>query len=318
MAEHELVSIVTMTYKNFKGLRKTMDSVLRQDYPRIEYIVADDCSPAFDADRVRDYIMAHKGPNVKNVIVMKHEENVGTVKNLNRAYQAASGTIVMPLSCGDYFWQEDVVSRIVQRFHDTDANAIVTRRVAIDMDTRKMYYIPDERSAKKLVRMQDDKCGRVPAHIRQYRNYMTKRLYDAASGSVLALKRNRLEGMGWFDEDYRLLEDSPFFLKFLYEEPLCCAMDIVSIGYATNGVSGKTKNPILVQDDIRVIRTAKQEHLDALDPVTRDWVKNEYLRTTAESKGAFMRACALHPVGFTLFAGQVAKGIAKEKINAGR
>ena len=36
-----LVSIVTSTFNSEKTIRKTMESVLNQTYPRIEYIIAD-------------------------------------------------------------------------------------------------------------------------------------------------------------------------------------------------------------------------------------------------------------------------------------
>ncbi len=292
----ELVSIVTMTYKSFKGLRKTMDSVLSQDYPRVEYIIADDGSPDFDARKVQDYILKHKGENVENVIVFRNEENVGTVKNLNRAYQMASGSVVMPLSCGDFFLEKDVVSRIMRRFSGMEINALVTRRVAIDQSAGKTYYIPDTRSAEKLIRMESD-------HVKQYRSYITNRLYDAASGSVLSIRRSRLEEMGWFDESYRLLEDSPFFLKFLREEPVHCAMDITGIGYPLTGVSGKVKNPLLVEDDIRVILVEKQKGKELLDPLTGAWVQNEYERTAADTMKGKLAACVRHPAGFAMYAG---------------
>lgn len=50
-----LVSIVTPTYNMGRFLAETMDSVLSQDYPNIEYIVMDAASTDNTIDILRDY-----------------------------------------------------------------------------------------------------------------------------------------------------------------------------------------------------------------------------------------------------------------------
>jgi glycosyltransferase involved in cell wall biosynthesis len=39
-----VVTVITVTYNSGKYVRATIKSVLAQDYPNIEYIIADDCS----------------------------------------------------------------------------------------------------------------------------------------------------------------------------------------------------------------------------------------------------------------------------------
>lgn len=51
-----LVSVVTLTYKNFDYIYKTIDSVISQNYNNIEYIIADDGSENFPYEDINNYI----------------------------------------------------------------------------------------------------------------------------------------------------------------------------------------------------------------------------------------------------------------------
>ena len=45
-----------LTYKKFDYLYEALDSVFIQDYPNIEIIIGDDCSPEFPRKEIDQYI----------------------------------------------------------------------------------------------------------------------------------------------------------------------------------------------------------------------------------------------------------------------
>ena len=53
MKEDIVVTIITMTYKSFSGLKNTVNSVLSQNYRNIEYIISDDGSDSFPKDDIQ-------------------------------------------------------------------------------------------------------------------------------------------------------------------------------------------------------------------------------------------------------------------------
>jgi glycosyltransferase involved in cell wall biosynthesis len=90
-----LVSIVTPTYNQAKYLAETIESVLAQNYPNIEYIVLDDGSK----DDTPEVLKQYDGR-------IRHErhENMGQANTLNRGWGMASGSLIGYLSSDDILY----------------------------------------------------------------------------------------------------------------------------------------------------------------------------------------------------------------------
>lgn len=87
-----LVSIVTPAYNQAEYLAETIDSVLAQDYPNIEYIVLDDGS----TDATSEILAKYNGR-----IRWERHENMGQAKTLNRGWTMSRGTLLGYLSSDD-------------------------------------------------------------------------------------------------------------------------------------------------------------------------------------------------------------------------
>lgn len=255
MSRYPLVSIVTLTYRHFDDIDETIMSVLNQSYPNIEYIIADDGSENFPYDEIKAFVDNHKKSNIKNFMILHDEINVGTVKNVNRAYSMAAGEYLMPLSGDDMFYDETVVGKIVKIFQKNKCTAVVGGRVVCDGERNPLYFIPH---------ILDEKWGiRYKTAKQQYFAMIEERFYDIASGSVLYLKKSKWEQLGRFDEGYRLLEDAPFFEKYLWDNKLYIAYGVRAIYYKNTGVSGAKKNPQLIRDAEQYNVVQKKAHIDS-------------------------------------------------------
>ena len=235
-----LVTIITACYKKFDRVFETIKSVLGQDYPNVEYIIADDGSPNFPEKDIVDYI-AKNAPNAC-VKIFRSIENRGTVKNLNNAIKNSNGEYIFPLSCGDVFFIKDVVSRIVDRFFKTGGSVIVATRVFYHDDYEPVCFLPHYLERKIIAKYDTVQ--------KQYEAFITNRYFDMASGSAMYYTRAVLEELGYFDERYVLWEDGPFLAKYLAKYPLVFAYDIISIWYEYGGVSTENvKNTLLLRDE---------------------------------------------------------------------
>ena len=137
-----LVTLVTPAYNQSEFLAETIDSVLAQDYPNIEYIVLDDGST--------DGTQAVLGLYTDRVCTMRHD-NIGQARTLNRGWQIARGTYIGYLSSDDVL-HPTAVGKLVQAleaddgvacaFPDADlidpASRIIKRRVCRPFDLENL------------------------------------------------------------------------------------------------------------------------------------------------------------------------------------
>lgn len=91
------VSIITPCLNSEKTIRKTLDSVLSQSYPDIEYIVVDGLSSDSTLEILAEYQQQY--PNLQ---VISEKDNSMT-EALNRGIKSASGEIVASINADDWY-----------------------------------------------------------------------------------------------------------------------------------------------------------------------------------------------------------------------
>ena len=147
-----LITVVTMTYKKFDQLKQTIDSVLSQDYPNIEYFISDDGSDNFPLDSIEAYIRENKKNNILNYKIIHHKSNLGTVQNANAAYSQASGKFIIPLSADDIFNSSYVITKIVENFNRRNCKVFCSSRIMIDDQGDPIRLLPSFLDRNKISR----------------------------------------------------------------------------------------------------------------------------------------------------------------------
>jgi glycosyltransferase involved in cell wall biosynthesis len=89
-----LVSIVTPTYNQAAFLPETIESVLAQDYPRIEYMVIDDGS----TDETPEILSRYTGR-----LLWESHSNRGQTSTINKGWERSQGDIVTWLNSDDTY-----------------------------------------------------------------------------------------------------------------------------------------------------------------------------------------------------------------------
>jgi glycosyltransferase involved in cell wall biosynthesis len=108
--EAPLVSVIIPTYGRDEDLPDAIESVLEQQYERLELIVVDDGSPTPVATTLPERFLKEE-----RMTVIRHEENRGANVARNTGIQAASGECVAFLDDDDQ-WDETKVRKQVETF----------------------------------------------------------------------------------------------------------------------------------------------------------------------------------------------------------
>lgn len=128
-----LVSIITVVYNGEKFLEKTIESIARQTYSNIEYIIVDGGSTDGTLDIIK-----------KNQSRISHwisEKDKGIFDAMNKGIQMAKGEIIGLLNADDYY-ADETVAWVVNEFQKSSAE-IVHGNLAILHQNAESIMTPD-------------------------------------------------------------------------------------------------------------------------------------------------------------------------------
>lgn len=192
-----------VSYKNYKYIKEAVDSLLRQDYPRIELIIANDASDDFQERELADYIETHKRENIVRVIIQNQEKNVGTVRNIEWVRQKSSGEYIMYMAADDALYDGTVLSRYVREFQKNEDILVLSSKTAMCGTELNdiMEYIPDEEGIHVIKDLSPAEMFSFETHTFLVPTTSTcyrRRLYDV---------------IGPYDTDYFIIEDASLYLR---------------------------------------------------------------------------------------------------------
>lgn len=182
------VSIITSCFNREATIRDAIDSVCTQTYPDIEYIVIDGASKDRSLDIIRQY--------EKQIARIVSEPDHGMYEGINKGLKVATGDIIGLMHSDDFFYSNDSIAHIVQKFEETGADLVYGNGLFVDTyDTRKVVrnWISGTYSKGKMKR------GWLPLHPTVY------------------IRKECIDRLGMYDESFKIAADSDFLIRYMYE-----------------------------------------------------------------------------------------------------
>ncbi len=132
-------SILVVTYNpDIKKVLLTLKSVIAQDFDDYEIIISDDGSAENCFEAIEAFFQKN---NFTNYILVPHEQNQGTVKNLISGLQKASGKYVRDFGPGDTFYNKNTLAKIYNFLEQEKCDACfgLMRGFYMDEDNQMKY-----------------------------------------------------------------------------------------------------------------------------------------------------------------------------------
>lgn len=186
------VSIITVCYNRKATIAQSIESVLNQDYPNIEYIVIDGNS----SDGTQNIIESYSNKITQYI----SEPDKGMYDAINKGLRFATGDIIGLMHSDDIFYDSNVVSKIVNVFNNTSlADAVYGDGIYVTNDANEKIVrnrIGGQYNFEKL------KSGWLPLHPTVY------------------IKKPLIEKLGYYNLDFKIASDTEFLLRYLYKHKI--------------------------------------------------------------------------------------------------
>ena len=126
------VSIITVVYNGENTIEQTINSVIRQDYNNIEYIIIDGAS----TDNTNRIIQKYR----EYIDIYISEEDDGLYYAMNKGILLATGDVIGIINSDDLY-TEGTISRVVRYYNNNNVDVIYGNAVWFDHSEKTRPYV---------------------------------------------------------------------------------------------------------------------------------------------------------------------------------
>lgn len=237
------LSIITINYNNAEGLQMTMESVLKQTYRDIEYIVVDGAGTDGSVEVIRE-MSRDKSLNDGMSLIWTSEPDKGIYNAMNKGLCKATGDYVQILNSGDILAAADVTERMVAALQRVNSEERIVNSGGVPILYGNMLKSYDMKTI-----INRDTCGNGLYTPKSFLYFYKGTLnHDCAY-----IRRDLFDKYGLYNEEMKICSDWEWYVRAIVlggEKPVYTNIDVTI--FDMNGVSeSKGKNADLIKKERR-------------------------------------------------------------------
>ena len=216
-------SIITVNKNNAQGLEKTIESVIKQTYSDIEFIIIDGKSEDESVAKIKQH--------EDRIFFWISEEDTGIYNAMNKGIRKASGKYCLFLNSGDYLYDNNILKEIVDLNYEED---IISGNV---IKYSESHY--NEEPFSKI-------------------KHSTISLFDLYSNSLnhqaTFISRDLFNKYGFYEEKYAVISDWIFMLKTLILNNVTYKYINKTISFYSEGGISNGKTNYFIEERIPALK----------------------------------------------------------------
>lgn len=180
------VSIITVSFNSAKTIADTIESVLSQDFPEIEYIIVDGGSSDGTVQIIRQY--------ESRISKWISEKDQGMYDAMNKGIAMATGDVIGILNSDDVYMNKHVISDLMALLEKQKAQVVFADLILVDQDNPNKvlrYYDSGHFHPDKF------RFGWMPAH------------------PTVFVRRELYKAVGPFSTTYQIAADYEMLIRIL-------------------------------------------------------------------------------------------------------
>ena len=226
------ISIITVCFNSAETIRDTLESVLSQDYPNIEYIVIDGASTDATPKIIEEYS--------DKVACIVSEPDKGIYDAMNKGVSRATGEYIGILNSDDVYSDCQVIRRVASKLDSSGVEALfadlcIVERFNLD---RVLRYCSAKNFRPSMIRW-----GMTIPH------------------PTFFVSRKSYEKYGLYKLSYRVSADFELIARFLYHHSVSYVylpQNIVKMrqgGISTTGLWGR------IDQNLEIVRACRENNI---------------------------------------------------------
>lgn len=185
------ISIITVSFNSAETIEETIQSVLKQAYPDIEYIVVDGKS--------KDGTLASIKKHESGISTWVSEPDKGIYDAMNKGIARSTGEVVGVLNSDDLYRDQHVITEVAQLFENPAVDAVYADLEYVDQkDTKKVK----RKWVSGYYQKGDFLKGWMPPH------------------PTFFVRRTYYEKFGGFNTEFTSAADYELMLRFIHKHEL--------------------------------------------------------------------------------------------------